>query len=142
MEGSSIPPDAVRVADTRAWLMRAHDDVRGAEIDLGAIPPLLGDVTFHCQQAVEKALKAFLTWYDRGFRKTHDLAELGGACIELDASLESVLRRASTLTEYAWRYRYPGEPNVPEEAEAREAFALTREVLGEILRRLPTETRA
>ena len=31
--------------------------------------PLLGDATFHCQQAVEKALKAFLIWHDRPFRK-------------------------------------------------------------------------
>jgi len=109
--------------------MRANDDVRGSEIDLAAIPPLLGDVTFHCQQAVEKALKAFLTWHDQAFRKTHDLAELGGACIGFDRSLEPVLRRAATLTEYAWRYRYPGEPNIPEEIEAREAFALTRSSL-------------
>jgi HEPN domain len=89
--------------------------VRGAEIDLAALPPLLGDVTFHCQQAVEKTLRGYLTWHDHGFRKTHDLTELGGACVELDPSLEMVLRRAATLTEYAWRYRYPGEPNAPEE---------------------------
>lgn len=51
--------------------MRAQEDLRGAEIDLAAAPPLLGDATFHCQQAVEKALKGFLTWHDRVFRKTH-----------------------------------------------------------------------
>jgi HEPN domain-containing protein len=61
------------MADTRAWLARARDDIRGADIDLAAAPPLLGDAAFHCQQAVEKALKAFLTWHDRPFRKTHDL---------------------------------------------------------------------
>jgi HEPN domain-containing protein len=141
MERSSIPHDPIRLADTRAWLARAHDDVRGAEIDLAALPPLLGDVTFHCQQAVEKTLRGYLTWHDHGFRKTHDLTELGGACVELDPSLETVLRRAATLTEYAWRYRYPGEPNAPEEAEAREALALARVVISEILGRLPAEAR-
>ena len=40
--------------DTRAWLARAHEDLRGAEVDLTATPPLLGDATFHCQQAAEK----------------------------------------------------------------------------------------
>ena len=130
MGGSSIPPDPTRLADTRAWLARAHDDLRGAEIDLAALPPLLGDVTFHCQQAVEKTLKGYLTWHDHGFRKTHDLTELGGACVELDPSLEG--RRAATLTEYAWRYRYPGEPNAPEETEARDALALARVVISEI----------
>ena len=67
----------MRAADTRAWLARARDDLRGAEIDLAASPPLLGDAAFHWQQAVEKALKAFLTWHDRPFRKTHDLTEDG-----------------------------------------------------------------
>lgn len=57
----------MRAADTRAWLARAQDDLRGAEIDLAASPPLLGDAAFHCQQAVEKTLKAFLVWHDRPF---------------------------------------------------------------------------
>src|SRR3990167_8195952 len=105
---SSIPPDPIRAADTRAWLARALDDLRCADIDLAATPPLLGDTTFHCQQAVEKALKAFLTWHDRPFRKTHDLVELGGQCVAIDASLEPLLQPAAPLTEYAWRYRYPG----------------------------------
>ena len=49
-----MQPDEARAADTRAWLVRAHEDLRGAEVDLAATPPLLGDATFHCQQAVEK----------------------------------------------------------------------------------------
>jgi HEPN domain-containing protein len=52
-----------------------------------ADPPLLADVVFHCQQATEKALKALLTWHDRAFRKTHNLVELGEACVEIDAAL-------------------------------------------------------
>jgi HEPN domain-containing protein len=72
-----MPHDAHRVADTRGWLFKAADDLRGADIDLAAVPPLTGDAAFHCQQAVEKALKALLAWYDVPFRKTHDLAEIG-----------------------------------------------------------------
>lgn len=55
-----MPDDPRRAEDTRAWLLKAEDDLRGATIDLGAEPPLLGDAAFHCQQAVEKSLKAFL----------------------------------------------------------------------------------
>lgn len=33
---SSIPPDPVRLADTRTWLLRAQEDRRGAEIDLAS----------------------------------------------------------------------------------------------------------
>ncbi len=60
---------------------------------------------FHCQQAAEKALKAFLVWYDVPFRKTHDLRELGNACIRIEATLKEAIAGAIPLTEYAWRFR-------------------------------------
>jgi Integrase core domain/Nucleotidyltransferase domain len=34
----SIPHDATRAADTRGWLRKAADDLRGAEVDLAALP--------------------------------------------------------------------------------------------------------
>jgi hypothetical protein len=52
--------DPARIADTRAWFVKAANDLRGVDVDLAAAPPLLGDALFHCQQAVEKAVKAFL----------------------------------------------------------------------------------
>jgi HEPN domain-containing protein len=67
--------DAARIADTRAWFTKAANDLRGAEIDLAADPPLLGDALFHCQQASEKSFKGFLTWHDEPFRKTHSIEE-------------------------------------------------------------------
>jgi HEPN domain-containing protein len=84
--------------------------LRGADVDLAAVPPLIGDAAFHCQQAAEKALKAFLTWRDVPFRKTHDLAEIGQQCIAVDRSLEALCRSAEGLTTFAWIFRYPGEP--------------------------------
>lgn len=84
---------------------------------------------FHCQHAVEKALKAFLTWHARPFRKTHDLVELGAQCVGIDAGPEAHLRPAAPLTEYAWRYRYPGEPTDPEETEVREALDRARAIV-------------
>ena len=69
--------DPVRVAEAQGWVAKARDDVRGAKIDLEAEPPLLTDSLFHCQQAVEKALKGYLAWHDKPFRRTHDLVELG-----------------------------------------------------------------
>jgi HEPN domain-containing protein len=102
---------------------------------------LLGDATFHCQQAVEKAMKAFLTWHDRIFRKTHDLVELGAQCVAIEATLESVLRPAAPLTEYAWRYRYPGEPFAPPRDEVQVALGLARETVKALIDRLPLAAR-
>lgn len=64
-----MPHDPARVADTRAWLGRAATDLRAAALDLGADPPILEDLVFHCQQAVEKAMKGLLAWHDQPFGK-------------------------------------------------------------------------
>lgn len=55
-----MPHDPVLVSETKEWLIKATQDLRSAEHALTALPPLLGDVAYHCQQATEKALKAFL----------------------------------------------------------------------------------
>lgn len=133
--------DPTREADARAWLDKSQMDLRAARNSLGAAPPLLEDVLFHCQQAVEKVLKGFLTWHDRPFRKTHDLAVIGRQCIELDSSLEPLCRRAERLTVYAWFFRYPGESEEPVEEEARQALALAQEVYDTIRARLPENLR-
>lgn len=79
-----MPHDPILIVDTKAWLKKAANDLRAAALDLEADPPLLEDVVFHCQQAVEKSLKAFLTFHDRPFRKTHNLEEIGEACLKID----------------------------------------------------------
>jgi hypothetical protein len=40
-----MSPD--KLAEIRGWLLKARDDLRGAEIDLAASPPLSGDALFH-----------------------------------------------------------------------------------------------
>jgi len=136
-----MPHDQARVQDTRAWLMKARLDLEAAKHDLKASPPLLADVVFHCQQMAEKAMKGLLAWHDVPFRKTHDLEEIGEACLGVDATLKGLVDRAAPLTEYAWKFRYPGEPEEPASAEAKEALALARELFEAILMRLPEETR-
>ncbi len=131
--------DAARAADTRGWLRRAAADLRGADIDLAADPPLIGDAFFHCQQAAEKALQALLAWHDVPFRKTHDLGEIGQQCIALDRSLEALCRSAEGLTTFAWIFRYPGELEEPAMEDAVSAQALARDVYNAVLSRLPGE---
>jgi len=71
--------------------------------------PYAAATAFHARQAVEKYLKAFLTWHQIEFPKTHDiklLLKLASAC---DPSVTEVLPDAADLTAYAVEYRYPGE---------------------------------
>jgi HEPN domain-containing protein len=134
-----MPLDAALVAETRSWLVKAERDLRAAQHGLSASPALLEDAAFHCQQAVEKTLKAFLTWHGRPFRKTHNLIELGMEVASLDPTLEPLLRRAAPLTEYAWKFRYRGDPDEPNPGEAFAALVLAREVFAAATKRLPED---
>lgn len=67
--------------------------------------------------------------------------ELGEACCQIDQSLESLLRQAAPLTEYAWRFRYPGDPEEATAEEAETALATAREVFVSVLERLPSDVR-
>jgi HEPN domain-containing protein len=125
--------DPQKVAECRAWLGRAWADLDSASILLGADRPRSDTAVFHCQQAVEKAWKAFLFW--------NDLRELGRACACVDGSLASLAEQAEDLTQFAWVFRYPGEPEEPARGEAEAALILAREVYEAVLSRLPAEVR-
>ncbi len=133
----SIPPDIAR--EVSEWMARAREDLREAEHDLDADPPLMRGALFHCQQAAEKALKAFLTLREVPFRKTHDLDELGRLACRADQTLIPVTDRAVDLTPYAWRFRYPGIPSDPTPEEVREALAIARAVFDAVASRLPAD---
>jgi HEPN domain-containing protein len=136
-----MPDESARVSEVRAWFFRAAEDLRAATHELTADPPILGDLVFHCQQAVEKSMKGFLTWHDVTFRKTHSLEQLGEQCLTVIPMLRPLVDRVVPLTEYAWRFRYPGEPDDPSEGEAREALALAREGYATMLALLPDAVR-
>ena len=132
-----MPPDPVRIAEARPWFVKADHDLRAAGVLLAATPPLLGEAAYHCQQAAEKSLKGYLSWHDRPFGKTHDLAAIGGLCAANDASLESVCQRADRLSVFAWAFRYPGDPEEPTRTEVEAALALAFEVHETMLAKLP-----
>ena len=120
--------------ETRQWVQRAEADLRAADLCEAELP---SEALFHCQQAAEKYLKAFLSWNQTAFRKTHELRELGRACIELEPPLREALEPAYALSKYAWVFRYPGAPYEPETGEAAAGRALAEQVRAAITRRLP-----
>jgi HEPN domain-containing protein len=118
---------------------QTFQDLRRVQLLLAADPPDVERALFHCQQAAEKAFKAFLTWPDVPFRRVHDLDVTGGQCADLDPTLKDVADRAGALTTYAWQFRYPGAPYRPEFDEGTGALALAREIAVGIASRLPAE---
>jgi len=130
-----MTPGQLRHEETRAWLDRARRDLRAATLLIAGDANT--EALFHCQQPAEKAPKAFLTFHESTFRKTHDLGDLSSDCLALDDSLQPAVSQAEGLTQYAWRFRYPGMPYEPDSAEAQDGLRRAEAVVLEVERRLP-----
>src|ERR1017187_2012106 len=87
----SMTPSDARARETREWLAKAYEDLASARVLIGS--GHIANALFFCQQAAEKSLKAFLTWHERAFRRTHDLEELGEACRAIDGTLAPLLEQ-------------------------------------------------
>jgi HEPN domain-containing protein len=134
-----MKPSDARARETREWLAKAAEDLASAG-DLAGTGHF-GNALFFCQQAAEKSLKAFLTWHERVFRRTHDLEELGEACRAIDGTLAALVEQADVLSDYAWKLRYPGAAYTPEREEAEAMLGLAGRTFLEVQSRLPLETR-
>ena len=115
-----MTPKLFRSDETRQWLRHARDDLTSAEVLINTHPPLLRVALFHCQQAVEKVMKAFLVWHERPFVKTHNLVPLSDQCVNLDQTLDAILAPSLKLSKFAVSLRYPGEPEEPTIEEAKQ----------------------
>jgi len=127
------PNDKLKAELVEKWLEKAEEDFGLAEHLLAEKTPYLEAVGFHCQQAAEKYLKAFLVFHQIPFPKTHDLDEL----LELIANpaqiLADSLREIIVLSKYSVEIRYPGDFPELTLAQSKQALKLARKVRDQIL---------
>ncbi|MCL5278682.1 MAG: HEPN domain-containing protein [Planctomycetes bacterium] len=133
------PPDDARRELVARWLEKAEDDWRLCHRLITDAQSYAEATAFHAQQAVEKYLKAFLTWHQVEFPKTHDIKRLLKLAGIQDPSLAEELSDAADLTAYAVEYRYPGEYAPVTRDEAVGAVAVADRVREQIRRRLPAD---
>lgn len=131
------PPEEARTRIVNEWRRKADADMAVAERLLPDEDPFYNAVTFHCQQAAEKYLKALLTCWGIEFPKTHVLANLIGLLETRDTALAASLLDAVVLTPYGAELRYPGDRPDACAEEAREAVRLARKVRDAVLPLLP-----
>jgi HEPN domain-containing protein len=118
------------------WVIKARNDLASAERLLSGSEPILDTGCFHCQQTVEKLLKAFLTYHVVVFEKSHALIYLVDLCVSLDVAFKTLYPTAQNLTVYAVGIRYP-EFTEPTPDEAQDALDMARQTWDFVLQRLP-----
>jgi HEPN domain-containing protein len=105
------------------WLSKANDDLQAAALLLTFEIYPRNIVAFHCQQAVEKSLKAFLTSQTTPFLYRHDLGYLLDLCLEIDATFIELEAHIVGLTPYAVQMRYPVDlPLTPTVAQIQQFY--------------------
>lgn len=60
----------------KEWINKADHDLDSAKLIYLHLPDYFDTIAFHCQQAVEKYLKAMLVFFDIEFQRTHNLVYL------------------------------------------------------------------
>jgi len=131
--------DEPKIHEIKQWLLKADHDFVSAERLLAGDPPLRDTAVYHCQQAAEKMLKAYLTLRDAPFQKVHTLSVLIDQCEKLDQSFQQIREASDILTPYATAFRYPGDLLEPEPADADEALLLARKVVDFVKAKMPAD---
>ena len=90
-------------------------------------------IAFHCQQYVEKLLKAFLTLRGIEAPRTHDVRRLVQLAAPAAPDLAKLESSADLLTQYAVAMRYPDEWCEIEPEEVAKTIAVAKEFAGVLL---------
>lgn len=115
------------------WLAKANNDLLNADNNLKAEDIPFDTVCFHCQQAAEKMLKAYLAAQSEPYPPTHDLLLLLERILPLDSAAEVLRNDLATLMPYSVEIRYPDDWFMPSEQDARQAANHVQEWLGNAL---------
>ena len=127
------PPEEIRDEFVRQWLLKAEEDLNAAKSLLTYGITFLSAVCFHSQQAAEKYLKAYLTFRQVEFPKTHDIDEILDLIAPVNGKLSESLRDTIILTNYGVDVRYPGDFPGVNSGEAEQAIQMAEKVRTSVL---------
>ncbi|NLQ04453.1 HEPN domain-containing protein [Cylindrospermopsis raciborskii] len=119
------------------WLLKSWRDLEAAKLLFNSEKSLLDLSVYHCQQSAEKALKAYLTYKDFVFGKTHNLVLLIELCSTHDSDFENLRDCGDVLTPYGTEFRYPGDLIEPERRDTQEAIDMAITVFSFVVQKLP-----
>ena len=108
------------------WLQKASHDLETAQRALHGGDPITDTAAYHCHQAAEKALKAFLASRFEPLVKTHDLMDLLTRCANADARFADWADRMSELSAFGTVLRYPSVDADPTVSDVMHALQTAR----------------
>ena len=104
------------------WLQIAYDDYDSAKFLFDKKRPKpLEIICYHCQQSVEKSLKAYLCFKDIEVPKIHATKLLCKQCAEINSDFMDFIEHCAELEIYATETRYPSRIDLLE-ANAEKAL--------------------
>ena len=112
------------------WIMFAQRDYNAAHnMSVLHHPVPLEIVCYHCQQSVEKILKAYILARSDPLVKTHDLESILKQCMDHDNQFASFADICAVLTGYAIASRYPLDEDLIDEHDMATALENTKKIL-------------
>lgn len=116
----------------RLWLKKAEHDLITARQTLLLPDGPTDTACFHAQQAVEKALKALLTFHRVSFPKIHELVRLLDMAIAYLPELGNFRTHFAEISNYSVEVRYPDDWFEPSRDEAFQALSTAEEAVNRI----------
>ena len=129
---------SAQLDEVRSWLSKAYADLVAAQVLIVHSRLALGPAAFHCQQAAEKVLKAYLIWRAVSFDKVHNLVYLIDLCEVKEPKFAALRDFSERLVPYAVEVRYPGDAIEITLDEVREALSAAEAIWGFVLALLPS----
>ena len=93
--------------EVKEWMTIADCDFDSAKILNEAARRYYEIICYHCAQATEKYLKAYLVYNDIMPEKNHDLIHLNRYCVNIDSIFQSINTICGFLNRFANDIRYP-----------------------------------
>jgi len=116
------------------WFLIAKEDLHVAKILLKY--ERFSAVTYHSQQAAEKAFKGYLVFKNQEVLKTHDLIKLVGLCVKFDRTFEVFLDIVECLNPFSTKFRYPTEYDIPDLEDAALAVKHAQSIMRFVLKKI------
>lgn len=121
----------------RQWITKAGDDLIVIDKLTQFEVIATSAVCFHCQQVVEKYLKAFLIANGVEIRKTHNIEFLLAECEEFDPEFGTI--DPKDLNDFSVDVRYPGDiysPSIEETLDHKQIALDVKRLVEQKLKKL------